>query len=237
MKPNIKLAETTTHHGAKLDLTEHDGNFYIRSDGEILMQSRANWSEKELGRIGCDHLISTQKPRVLVGGMGMGFTLVEVCLELQQKEAQIDIIEISDDLLEWNEKYMKGLHSIDPFEDKRVNLIRKSLEEHLDEIEPETYDVIMTDVDNGPIEWGKGSLYSPEGLERFRRVIKKDGLLLIWTAKAIRSFDRKFRKAGFWVDCHHVPAFEQHKDGKPKGRGRVLSHAIWEGMPTNDLDD
>jgi len=79
VKPNTLLAEATTSFGTALDLTEHDGNFYIRSDGEVLMQSRANWSEKELGRRGVCEIDDKKKPRVLVGGMGMGFTLVAVC--------------------------------------------------------------------------------------------------------------------------------------------------------------
>jgi len=130
---------------------------------------------------------------------------------------------------------MSGLHDLKPMDDPRVKLCQTSLEAHLDAAEPASYDALMLDVDNGPIEWGRRSLYSPEGLARFRRVLKKDGLLLIWAAKAIRSFEKHFFRAGFWVDCHTMPAFEAHQDGKPKGRGRVLTHAIWEGRLRHDV--
>ena len=121
MKPQIKLAEAKTPEGETLELYEHDGDMYISANGEFLMTSRAYGSEEELGRMACQPFRAARQPVVLIGGLGMGFTLRAVLESVPQTKAKIIVAEIIPEVVDWNrthlDKFHKGL-----LDDPRVGL-------------------------------------------------------------------------------------------------------------------
>ena len=102
MKPNILLAETTTPNGARLTLVEHDGSYCIRVNGQQLMHSSVSASELMLGTLGCEkHTKKNNGTRVLIGGLGLGFTLKSV-LAAVGGNAVVEVSELFPEIVAWN---------------------------------------------------------------------------------------------------------------------------------------
>ena len=108
MKPRVKLAEST-FTGGILSLTEHDGFHSISLDGKELMHSRTNASELLLGSLGVARLNNETDARVLIGGLGLGFTLKSV-LESVGDKTTIEVAEMIPEVIEWNRTYLKTLN-------------------------------------------------------------------------------------------------------------------------------
>ena len=110
MKHYNKLAETTTPEGQPLELFEHDGEFFISSHGERLMTSIAYGSEEELARMACQPYRPARQPKVLIGGLGMCFTLSAAVESLPQAGAEFVVAELTQCVVEWNKTHLKGMH-------------------------------------------------------------------------------------------------------------------------------
>ena len=121
MKPQIKLATALTPDGGKMELYQHDRDFLIKVNGQGLMNSRRHESEKELARLGCAHLSTHESPQVLIGGLGMGYTLRQT-LDMLGPGATVVVSELLSAVADWNREYLKELNS-QPLDDKRTQLI------------------------------------------------------------------------------------------------------------------
>lgn len=221
MKQYTKLAETLTPEGEPLDLFEHDGEFFISSRGERLMTSIAYGSEEELARMACQPFRPARQPKVLVGGLGMCFTLSAAVESLPQLGAKFEVAELTQGIVEWNKTYLKDLHPgllDDPRIKIRVSPVQKIMAEATAE-----YSAIMLDVDNGPSAFHgeeNASIYTMEGLLSAKNALKDGGILAVWSAYPDKKFTKLLRKAGY-SDVSDVEVPASHR-----GRKRRM-HTIW----------
>lgn len=205
MKPRIKLAEARTAEGGVIALYEHDGSFSINVNGQELMHSKACASELLLGKVGTEKLKRDEAARILIGGLGLGFTLRSV-LESTGETALVEIVELIPDVIDWNRNHLKSLNG-GLLEDPRVTILVDDATPLLRRSEPETYDVVLLDVDNGPVAVVAGtnaSLYSKSGLRTIRSSLKPQGRAVFWSAGPDVKFEARLKQAGFAVRA--VPA-------------------------------
>lgn len=205
MKPRIKLAETTTPDGGKLALFEQDNTYSISHQGQQLMHSKMTTSEEALGKLGLERLKRKQNTRILIGGLGLGFTL-ETVLQGAPTEARVDVAELIPEVVEWNRTFLKALNG-SALDDPRVSVFAEDVGRLIKNASPETYDTIVLDVDNGPIAMvaaSNHSLYSHFGIRSIHAALKPDGRAVFWSAQADPKFEKRLRKAGFKAKA--VPA-------------------------------
>jgi hypothetical protein len=148
MIPRIKLAEAETSDGAIMSLYEHDGEYAIFHAGHELMISRASASERLLGTQGIAKLKKNQPAHVLIGGLGLGFTLRSV-LDAVGPDVLVDVAELMPEVVHWNREYMYDLNGA-CLDDPRVTVLTEDVTYLILDTEPGTYDVILLDIDNGP---------------------------------------------------------------------------------------
>jgi len=205
MKPRILLAESTTPDGAAMSLYEHDGAYSISFKGQELMHSKASASERLLGKLGVEQISRGPKARVLVGGLGLGFTLRSV-LEGVGEDARVDVVELVPKVVEWNCVFLRKLNG-DLLNDPRVNVIEGDAVKLIRKGDPNTYHAMILDVDNGPTGMVKASndtLYSYSGLRAVRSLLKPGGRAAFWSAGDDPHFKARLEKVGFRVG--HIPA-------------------------------
>jgi spermidine synthase len=205
MKPNIKLAETRMPDGARMTLHEHDGSFCIRLDGRDLMHSMTAASELLLGDLALAPFPRATAPRVLIGGLGLGFTLKRV-LEQCGPKAVVHVAELMPEVVEWNRTFMAGLNG-GLLKDPRVKVLVEDVGVVLARAGREPYDAILLDVDNGPAAMvmpGNTRLYDNRGLQKLWQALKPGGRIALWSAGIDRAFAKRFASSGFKVEA--VPA-------------------------------
>ena len=205
MKPRIKLAETMTPDGGALALFEQDNTYSISYKGQQLMHSKMTTSEELLGKLGLDRLDKTLPSRILVGGLGLGYTLRTV-MEGCSSESQVDVAELFPEVVDWNRTFLKELNG-SFLDDPRTTVLIKNVGNVIKNAPPETYDSILLDVDNGPIAMvaeSNNSLYSHFGVRSIHAALKANGRAVFWSAQADPRFEKRLRKAGFTVKA--VPA-------------------------------
>lgn len=220
MKHYNKLAETMTPEGEPLELFEHDGEFFISSRGERLMTSIAYGSEEELARMACQPYRPARQPKVLIGGLGMCFTLSAAVESLPQAGAEFVVAELTNGVVEWNKTHLKGLHP-GLLDDSRIKIKIAPVQKLIAQANKE-YSAIMLDVDNGPSAFHgdkNESLYTIEGLLAAKAALKDGGILAVWSAYPDKKFTKLLRKAGFDVSDLEVPA--SHRGRKSR------MHTIW----------
>jgi spermidine synthase len=205
MKPQHTLGRSSTADGGEIVLYERDGAYFIRVNGLELMTSRAHGSEEDLARLALAKL-QTKKPKVLVGGLGMGFTLRAV-LDAVPKTAKVMVAEILPAVIEWNRNELAHLaHS--PLDDPRVVVVERDVAEII-ATGPSAFDAILLDVDNGPAALTVSEnerLYGPSGLATIHRCLKPGGVLGVWSADPDRVFEKRLAKTGFKVFTETVSA-------------------------------
>ena len=218
MKPRTKIATSPTPDGGEMVLYQHDRDFSIIVNGEDLMHSRRHESELELARLGCAHLAGQKSARVLIGGLGMGYTLHQT-LDILSPQSQVVVGELVPAIVEWNRDFFGELNG-QALMDKRVELKVADIVEIISSAK-NTFDTILLDVDNGPeamTDSGNFRLYGYEGILACRRALRKKGCLAVWSAKPNKSFEELLMDCGFHVRRYRVPA---HKGKKSR------SHFIW----------
>jgi len=206
MKPRVKLAEST-FTGGILSLTEHDGSYSISLDGKELMHSRANASELLLGSLGVARLGNKLAGRVLIGGLGLGFTLKGV-LESVGDKTTIEVAEMIPEVIEWNRTYLKNLNG-SLLEHSQVETRLVDVTQLIQEAESHTYDAILLDVDNGPnamVADTNASLYSKNGIRSICRALKKGGRMAVWSAGPDQGFEKRLGRAGLQVEIIRAKA-------------------------------
>lgn len=203
-----------------LCLFEYGEDFVIKiagGDGGQLMNTRMHGSEDALAAIPCRKVAGRPQPRVLIGGLGMGFTLASALQHLGAN-AEVAVAELVPGVVEWNRGPL-GAKSGYPLLDPRTRLIQGDVAEEL-KAARQAYDAIMLDVDNGPeglTQRVNGWLYSAEGLRRCQQALRPKGILAVWSASADRRFSDKLRKSGFRVEEVQVYAHGN----------RGTRHTIW----------
>lgn len=188
--------------GGELRLFEVGDQYVIKLTGigGDLMSTRAHGSEDALAEIACRKIAQRPQPRVLIGGLGMGFTLASALRHLGET-ARVVVAELVPGVVEWNRGPL-GAKAGNPIQDKRATVREMDVAIILRE-ETQAYDAILLDVDNGPAglthkanDW----LYSLEGLERCKQALRPGGVLAVWSAGPDRDFTARLKKAGFKVE-------------------------------------
>ena len=205
MKPQVTLERTMTPDGTELILYERDGVFSIRVNGLELMSSRAHGSEEEMAELVLGQL-KTRHPRVLVGGLGMGYTLRAV-LDRTSFSSQITVAVLLPEIVQWNRAHLAHLAGF-PLDDERATLVVEDVGRVLAS-EPDSFDAILLDVDNGPAaltDQRNARLYLAEGLATIGRSLRRGGILGVWSASPDREYERALKRAGFRFRVEMVPA-------------------------------
>ena len=204
MKPLELLAETLTPDGTDLKLIRRDGEYIILANGKSLMSSRMHGSEEALAMLGCRRLRSLEQPCVLVGGLGMGFTL-RATLDILPPDARVVIAELVPAVVEWNRGPLGPLAG-HPLKDRRVRVVVGDVAVKLGS-SPSQFDAVLLDVDNGPTAFtasGNAGLYDDRGLASARAALKAGGVLAVWSASDNRKFEQRLRYGGFAVEVERV---------------------------------
>ncbi|WP_435546829.1 spermidine synthase [Desulfobacterium sp. N47] len=211
MNRRLKIASAQTPGGSEMVLYQHDCDFSIQINGQDLMHSRQNESEQELARLGCAHLADINSPSILIGGLGMGYTLRKA-LDMLSPNAQVVVSELMDDVVEWNREHLGKLNK-QPLEDKRVELITGDIVELISGSR-NRFDAILIDIDNGSsamTDSGNSRLYSHKGIYACRLALRKQGCLAVWSAEASKKFEQVMMNCNFNVRRFRVPAYKGSK--------------------------
>ena len=171
-------------------LYAHDDSFGISIDGKELMHSKASASECYLGKIGVSHLINAEKSRILIGGLGLGFTLKSV-LSHSSPFVKVDIVEIIPEIIDWNKTFLHGLNG-SLLEDARVNVVNADVSEIIYDTQSNFYDGIILDLDNGPVpmvDENNAKLYECSGIKKMNRKLRSNGRIAIWSAGPDLDFE------------------------------------------------
>jgi spermidine synthase len=204
MKKLERLAEARTPDGTVLVLFRHDGDYLIRADGAELMSTRHHHSEDRLAELGCAPLRDRADARVLLGGLGFGFTL-RAALRALPSSAHVVVAELVRAVIDWNESPDFDLARA-ALSDVRVELRHADVTDVLRE-SVGGFDAIMLDVDNGPDPMttsGNGALYGDAGIRMSIAALRPGGRLVYWSAQDDRKFERTLRRAGLTVETVRV---------------------------------
>jgi spermidine synthase len=204
MKPWELLGEARTPDGTDLKLTRHASELVILANGRSLMSSRMHGSEEALATFGCRKARLLEAPCVLVGGLGMGFTL-RATLDLLSLEAVVVVAELVPAVVEWNRGPLGPLAG-HPLKDTRVRIEVGDVAETL-RASRGRFDAVLLDVDNGPVAMTASTnagLYDNEGVAVARAALTEGGVLAVWSATENRKFEQRLRYAGFDVEVEQV---------------------------------
>lgn len=204
MKPWELLGRARTPDGTEMALTRRGSEYVLLADGKDLMSSRMHGSEEALVTLGCTRARTLEEPCVLVGGLGMGFTL-RAALDFLPAGATVVLSELVPEVVEWNRGPLGPLAD-HPLADPRVRV------ECLDVAlvlgaSPGRFDAVLLDVDNGPVAFtqaGNAGLYGDAGLKMVRAALKPKGVLAVWSAWDDVKFEHRLRYHGFTVETERV---------------------------------
>jgi spermidine synthase len=200
LKKFERLDQTTSPDGTVLALFHHDGAYYIRANGVELMSTRRHHSEERLAELVCAPLRRAAGARVLIGGLGFGFTLRAALRELGD-DAHVVVVELLEAVIRWNQNADYNL-AADALADPRVTLRHDDVA-HLLASSPGAFDGIMLDVDNGADALTTASnarLYGEKGIRSAITALRPGGRLAYWSAGADPVLARALRRAGLTVD-------------------------------------
>ena len=211
MKPRLKIATARTPDGGEMVLYQHGRDFSIQINGQDLMLSRQHESELELARLGCAHLADRKVPRILIGGLGMGYTLRQA-LDMLSPRAQVVVGELLGAVVEWNREFFGELNG-HPLGDERVDLKTGDIVDLISRSRSR-FDAILLDIDNGPgvmTDSGNRRLYGREGILACRRALRKQGCLAVWSAEPSKKFEQLLMSCSFHVRRFRLSAYKGSK--------------------------
>jgi len=211
MKPRVRIATARTPDGGEMVLYQHDRDFSIKINGQDLMHSRQHESELELARLGCEQLTGRKAPSILIGGLGMGYTLRQA-LDMLSPHAQVVVSELLDAVVEWNREFFGELNG-QPMEDKRVDIKTGDIVELISRSK-DRFDAILLDLDNSPSAMTVSSnrrLYGREGIRACRSALREQGCLAVWSAEPSKKFEQLLMSCSFHVHRFRVPACKGSK--------------------------
>jgi len=211
MTPRVKKAAALTPDGGEMVLYQHGRDFSIMINGQDLMLSRQHESELALARLGCAHLTGRRAPCILIGGLGMGYTLRQA-LDMLSPRARVVVSELLGAVVEWNRQFFGELNGR-PLEDERVDLKPGDIVELISGSNSQ-FDAILLDIDNGPVaatDSGNRRLYGREGMRACRRALRGQGCLAVWSAEPSRKFEQLLMSCRFHVRRFRVSAYKGSK--------------------------
>lgn len=206
MKPLVLLGEEILPDGSHLTLHQRDQDYMILLDKQPLMTSRMRGSEEDLSALGCVEARKRTSPTVLVGGLGMGFTL-RAALDILPPGATVVVAELSKSVVEWN-KGVLGPLAGNPMDDARVRIELGDVGTIIKKGKGR-FDAMLLDVDNGPdalTQTSNASLYGHTGLLQAHASLKPGGTYALWSAGHAQSFEKCLERAGFKPKTHPVRA-------------------------------
>ncbi len=216
MKPWILIDKAQTPgHGAELCLYQRDQEFAIQADNLELMNSRIFGSEQALATLACQKINDAPTARVLIGGLGMGYTLKSALDELGAK-AEVVVAELVPAVVRWNQGVLAHLAG-NPLDDERV-IVQEGDVAQMIKRGRGSFSAILLDVDNGPnalTSDGNDWLYTIAGLETAHAALKPNGVLGIWSSDQDAGFAKRLGQTGFDVE-----------EVKVRGRGKKGAHNI-----------
>jgi spermidine synthase len=218
MIPWVHLDTGQIPNGGELRLKQRGSEFSISIGRNELMNSRLSGSEEALATLVADRLKDRPAPRILIGGLGMGFTL-RAALTAFPARAKIIISELVPSVIAWAKGPMAAIYQ-GSLEDPRVSV---SEEDVIDRIRFDRagFDAILLDVDNGPEALTRASndgLYDAAGLAKTLGALKPGGIMAVWSAHPDDGFTKRIRRAGFQVEEAKVRASRSKRGAK---------HVIW----------
>lgn len=217
MIPWETLDSAAVPDGGTLRLKRRGAEYSIMLGSNELMNSRMGDSEKALAHLCCAHLHGRREVRMLIGGLGMGFTLRAALHDLAD-DAGIVVAEIVPAVVSWARGPMADLFA-GSLDDPRVGIHEGDVADRVAG-PPQSWDAILLDVDNGPDGLSRAAndrLYDAQGLRKARAALRPRGVLAVWSSEPDRAFTRRLERAGFSVEEHRVRA---------QGRSGAR-HVIW----------
>lgn len=203
--------------GGELRLMRRGTEFSIMLGSNELMNSRLSGSEEALATLACARLPDVARPKLLIGGLGMGFTL-RAALAVLPPGAEIIVVELVPAVIAWARGPMAPVFAGN-LEDPRVAIRQDDVGRAIRD--GSAFDAILLDVDNGPeglTREGNDALYSLKGLAAAHAALKPGGILAVWSSAPDTAFTQRLRKTGFETDEVKVRA----------NRGRSgARHVIW----------
>jgi spermidine synthase len=198
------LATARVADGHEFALVNQDGDWIVRVDGRTLMSTRMHDSEEALA----DHALERvpDAHAVLVGGLGLGFTLRAVLTRVGP-DAKVTVAELVPELVEWNRTHLAELHD-HALDDRRCDVVANDVFEVIKRSRG-TFDVILLDVDNGPVALSQARnqrIYSERGLVACHAALRPNGVLAVWSAGPSPRFERRLASTGFDVEVMRVAA-------------------------------
>ena len=224
MKPYEDLGESRIDEKTVLSLHKRDGEFYLRYNGNDLMSTAYTYSEELLADVGCKLILPDQstrpdKPRVLIGGLGLGFTLKRT-LQLVGKPALVEVVELMPALIEWSRTFLVECNG-PLLEDPRTLINQGDLFDIISNKQSNSYDALLLDIDNTPddlIKRGNHRLYTPEFLGKIQQILTPIGRVSYWLSEPAPKFKKILEKAGFVVVAH---------EAKSHARAKRARHCIY----------
>lgn len=218
MLPRILIDSAEIPGGGTLRLIQRGEELSIMLGASELMNSRQSASEEALARLALEPLQSLPAPRVLIGGLGMGFTL-RAALSVLGPRARVQVAELVPEVVSWARGPMAGLFG-DSLDDPRVEIHVADVAELIG-AGRQAYDAILLDVDNGPDGIARPEndlLYAAPGLAAALAALRPGGMLAIWSSAPDEAFTRRLGRTGFNVDVRTVRA---------RADGKGARHTIW----------
>jgi spermidine synthase len=208
MKRLERLGEARTPNGTLIALYRHDGAYLIRADGVELMSTRRHLSEDRLAEVACAPLREVPRVRVLIGGLGLGFTLRAALRQLRD-DADVVVAELVREVVAWNADPRYGL-SVEAMGDPRVRVVHDDVMNVL-RANPGAFDAIMLDTDNGPdgmLMSENARLYATQGIRVTVAALRAGGSVVYWSVADDPKFAAALRASGLDVSTHRVRAHD-----------------------------
>lgn len=208
MKPLERLGQANTPDGTLLELFRHDGAYLIRADGVELMSTRRHLSEDKLAEVACAPLAHVPGARVLIGGLGLGFTLRAALTHLA-KDAEVVVAELVNSVIDWNANTDYDLSAV-AMQDPRVRIVHDDVVNVL-RANVSGFNAIMLDTDNGPagmIMSENAKLYVPRGIDATMAALRPSGMIAYWSVGEDLAFVGALQRSGLRVQSMEVRAHE-----------------------------
>ncbi|MGA8401831.1 MAG: hypothetical protein WB697_18225, partial [Stellaceae bacterium] len=190
--------------GGELRLMQRGLEFSIFAGSIELMSSRLSGSEKALASMACARVLERPRPHILIGGLGMGFTLRSALAALGP-DATITVAELVPEVAAWARGPLAAIYG-KSLSDPRLKIVKGDVGEMIVGVRS-AYDAILLDVDNGPVALMRAAnddLYAAYGLREAQKALLPDGVLAIWSAAPDPAFTQRLRAGGYGVEEHHV---------------------------------
>jgi spermidine synthase len=210
MKVTTTLASCTTPDGTPLVLLEHDGEYYLKVRGVQLMSTTASSSEQRMAELACERLPA--RPRILIGGLGFGFTLRRV-LELCPADAVVEVAELLREVVDWNREHLREVNGA-LLDDPRVKIHTADVFGLISKAAGQPYHAILLDVDNSPdplVQQGNGRLYDRNGIALAKAALHHGGRVVYWSANADKGFAKALERVYPRVECVGAKAYPKAK--------------------------